>query len=225
MRMSTIALGTLVSSAILGTAGVQAADTVLTFGGAPGQVTWSKTSGPTGRLFAGGTYGGSTTTDVTGPGPAIQSGVSWTFSADFVTGSAQTLAPGIKSASFQNGVFSFAGSNGLILAGTFSSGMLVSNFGALTFSVGGNGIAYTGGSALPTGSSQTGDMAIGISGHGLPSGWTTNTSGNIVDAGFTGEASGTFDTSSGVPEPSEWAAMGILGTATAGLMVRARRRS
>jgi hypothetical protein len=207
-------------AAVAGSA--QAAVTILNFGGAPGLVTWSKTSGANGRLFAGATYGGSTLSDVTAPPSIAEAAVTWSFSADFVAGTSQNLGGGIKTAQFNNGVFSFVGAGGTILSGTFSSGTLVSTSGALTFMVGGNDVTYTGGTALVGAPSLVGNMSMGISGHNLASGWTMS-SGNITTNTFAGQGSGTFDVSD-VPEPGEWAAMGILATGLTGLMVRARRR-
>jgi len=210
-------------TAVAGSA--QAANTtILNFGGSPGLVTWSKTSGANGRLFAGATYGGSTLSDVTAPPAIAEAGVTWTFSADFVAGSSQNLGGGVKMAQFNNGIFSFVGASGTVLSGTFSSGSLVSNNGALTFSVGGNGVTYSAGTALVPAPGNFGDMSMGISGHSLGSNGWTMSGGNITTASFAGQGSGTFDAGTGVPEPGEWAAMGILATGLTGLMVRARRR-
>ncbi|MFY7952594.1 MAG: PEP-CTERM sorting domain-containing protein [Armatimonadaceae bacterium] len=223
LRKATASVALTVSIAALAGSAQAAGTTILTFGGTPGTVTWSKASGANGRLFAGATYGGSTLTDVTAPPVVAESGVTWSFSADFVAGTSQNLGGGIKVAQFNNGTFSFTGIGGNILSGTFSSGTLVSNNGAITFSVGSNGVNYTGGTALVGAPGNVGDMSFGISGHGLASGWNMS-AGNITTNTFTGQAGGTFDASSGVPEPGEWAAMGILATGLTGLMVRARRR-
>ncbi len=208
----------------------QAAQTILTYGGSPALVTWSKTSGANGRLFAGNTYGGNTLVDVTAPPVVAESAVAWTFSADFIAGSSQWLlntpTVKIKSASFSNGTFSFVGTGGTILSGTFTQGELVSNNGALSFSVGGNNVTYTGGTALiGVATPHIGDMSFGISGHSLASTGWAQSSGNITTTSFSGQAGGTMDVASGgVPEPGEWAAMGILASGLTGLMVRARRR-
>jgi len=211
---------------IAAVAGSAQAATILNFGGTPGLVTWSKASGTNGRLFAGATYGGSTLSDVTAPPAIAETGVTWSFSADFVAGTSQNLGSGIKMAQFNNGSFSFTGIGGTILSGTFSSGTLVSNNGALTFSVGSNGVSYSSGTALVGAPGVVGDLSFGISGHGLGSGgWAMNVgTGNITTNSFSGQASGTFDAVGGVPEPGEWAAMGILASGLTGLMVRARRR-
>jgi len=209
---------------IAAVAGSAQAATILNFGGAPGLVTWSKASGTNGRLFAGATYGGSTLSDVTAPPAIAEAAVTWSFSADFVAGTSSNLGGGIKMAQFNNGTFSFTGIGGTILSGTFSAGTLVSNNGALTFSVGGNSVSYTGGTALVGAPGLVGDMSFGISGHALgSSGWTMS-GGNITTSTFAGQGSGTFDANGAVPEPGEWAAMGILATGLTGLMVRARRR-
>jgi len=225
LRKAAASVALTVSIAAVAGSAQAANTTILNFGGSPGLVTWSKTSGANGRLFAGATYGGSTLSDVTAPPSIAEAGVTWTFSADFVAGSSQNLGGGIKAAQFNNGVFSFVGIGGTILSGTFTSGTLVSTSGALTFSVGGNNVTYTGGNALVGYSSPwNGDMSMGISGHSLSNGWSMS-GGNITTTSFAGQGSGTFDlVSSGVPEPGEWAAMGILATGLTGLMVRARRR-
>ena len=204
--------------------------TILNYGGTPAKVTWSNTLGTNGRLIAGTVATPGTLVDVTAPPSIAESGVSWTFSADFVAGSSawlvNTSTVKIKAAQFNNGSFSFTGVGGNILSGTFTQGTLVSNNGALSFSVGGNNVTYTGGTAL-TGytSPWIGDLAFGISGHTLGiSGWG-HSAGNITTSTFNGATSGTMDLmQSGVPEPGEWAAMGILASGLTGLMVRARRR-
>ncbi len=193
------------------------------FGGSPGTVTWSKTSGANGRLFAGTSYGGSTLVDVVAPPVIAETGVTWSFSADFIAGSAQNFGGGVKSANFNNGTFSFVGTGGTILSGTFTSGVLVSNNGAITFSVGGNGVQYTGGTALSGAPSNSGTMTLALSGHSLASGWTMS-GGNITTSTFAGNGMGTYEANAAVPEPGEWAAMGILASGLTGLMARARRR-
>jgi hypothetical protein len=215
------------SASIPGTA--TAATTILSFGGSPGVITWSKNSGANGRLFAGTSYGGSTLIQVTAPPSVAESTVAWSFSADFVAGSSKwlinTSSLKIKAAEFNNGVFSFAGTNGDILSGTFASGILVSNNGALSMSVGDALIRYSGGLALKgLGTRPTGNLTIGISGTGLPTGWNMNTAGNITTTGFSGNASGTLDATTGVPEPAEWASIGTLATTLVGLTLRAKRR-
>ncbi len=208
----------------------QAAQTILTYGGSPALVTWSSTSGTAGRLFAGATHGGSTLVDVTAPPVVAESAVAWSFSADFVAGSSQwllnTASVKIKSAGFTNGSFSFVGTGGTILSGTFTNGTLVSNNGALSFSVGGNDVTYTGGSALiGVATPHIGDMSFGISGSSIGTNGWAQSGGNITTSSFSGQAGGTMDVASGgVPEPGEWAAMGILASGLTGLMVRARRR-
>jgi len=220
LRKATASVALTVSIAALAGSAQAAGTTILTFGGTPGTVTWSKA---TNKLIAGTTATPGTLTDVTAPPAIAETSVTWSFSADFVAGTSQNLGGGVKVAQFNNGSFSFTGIGGNILSGTFSSGTLVSNNGAITFSVGGNAVSYTGGTALVGAPGNVGDMSFGISGHGLASGWTMS-AGNITTNTFTGQAGGTFDASSGVPEPGEWAAMGILATGLTGLMVRARRR-
>ena len=216
-----------VAPAIAASAGSAQAAVILNssfFGGSPGTVTWSKTSGSHGRLFAGTSYGGSTLVDVVAPPVIAENGVVWSFSADFIAGSAQSFGGGVKSANFNNGIFSFTGTGGTILSGTFSSGILVSNNGAITFSVGGNDVQYTGGTALAGAPGNSGNLTIALSGHSLGSNGWSMSGGNITTSTFAGNGMGTYETNAAVPEPGEWAAMGILASGLTGLMVRARRR-
>ena len=200
----------------------QANQTILNFGGALGAVTWSGAAGPNGQLFAGATVGSSTLVDVTAPPAIYENNVTWAFSGDFVAGSAKNLGGGIKTAEFNNGSFSFTGASGNILSGTFTKGLLLSNNGALSFSVGGNNIQYTGGTALDPNLGNRGDMSFGLSGVNLGSSGFGISAGNITNQSFNGQAGGTFD--QGVPEPGEWAAMGILASGLTGLVLRRRRQ-
>lgn len=209
--------------ALSGIAPAQANQTILNFGGAQGTVTWDKSSGANGRLFAGATYGGTTLVDVTAPPAIYEANVAWSFSGDFVAGSAQNLGGGIKTAEFNGGTFSFTGTSGNILSGTFTKGLLLSNNGALSFSVGGNNIQYTGGAALQPNLGLRGDMSFGLSGTNLGSSGFSISSGNITNQNFSGQAGGTYD--QGVPEPGEWAAMGILAGGLTGLVLRRRRKA
>lgn len=210
---------------VAGMAPAQANQTILNFGGAQGTVTWSSAAGPNGQLFAGANPGGSTLVDVTAPPAIYETNVAWSFSGDFKAGSAKNLGGGIKTAEFTNGVFSFTGVGGNILSGTFTKGLLLSNNGALSFSVGGNNIQYAGGAALDPSLALRGDMSFGLSGTGLGvSGFGISPNGNITNQNFSGQAGGTFD-QSGVPEPGEWAAMGILAGGLTGLVLRRRRKA
>jgi len=210
----------------LGLAGPVAANTtILTFGGALGLVGWSKVAGPSGQLFAGAAPGTFTLVDVTAPPAIYEPNVNWAFSGDFVAGSAKNLGSGIKSADFTNGSFSFTGFAGNVLSGTFSKGVLVSNNGALTFSVGGDNIQYTGGIALDPSLALNGNMSFGLSGTNLGSGgFGIDGAGNISDLSFSGQAGGSLDQSP-VPEPGEWATIGILASGLTGLVLRQRRKT
>jgi hypothetical protein len=225
MNILRKAAGAAASGALLAAAvaPAQANQTILNFGGAQGAVTWSSGAGPNGQLFAGATPGGSTIVDVTAPPAIYETNVTWAFSGDFVAGSAQNLGGGIKTAEFNNGSFSFTGASGNILSGTFTKGLLLSNNGALSFSVGGNNIQYTGGVALDPSLANRGDMSFGLSGVNLGTSGFGISGGNITNQSFSGQASGTLD-QSGVPEPGEWAAMGILASGLTGLVLRRRRQ-
>jgi len=201
----------------------EAQHTLLRFGDAQGLVTWSKFEGPSGQLFAGSTPGSSALVDVIGPPAIYEANVSWAFTADFVAGSAKNLGGGIKSAEFNNGAFNFTGMAGNILSGTFTRGILVSNQGFLSFAVGGSNIYYTGGYALDSmGLGILGNMEMMLAGTGLgSSGFGISPNGNITNSTFSGQANGVLDVR--IPEPGEWAAMGVLSGALAGLVLKRRR--
>jgi len=220
-----------------------ASETILSFAGSPARITWDRNSGSHGRLFAGTSYGGTTDVDITTPLDLAQSGVQWSFSADFVAGTSEWLwndpAEGIwiKSAIFENGSFSFSKAGQNFLSGTFTTGNLISSNGSLFFSVGGGDVSYTGGQALAgMPPSSVGDLGFGISGHNLNgTGWNQS-GGNITTQSFFGTADGSFELADSggfsgpsgpgaVPEPGEWAAMGILASGLVSLVVRSRSRN
>ena len=231
-----LGLGVLLSGVVVAPA---AADTLLTFGGMPAKVTWDRYSGSTGRLFAGTTYGGSTVVDILAPPEVVEPAVNWSFSADFVAGSSawvmNTTTTKIKTASFNNGSFSFTGAQGLLVSGTFTDGTLVSNNGSLMFTVLNSNVTYAPGTVMIGNPNITGDFAFSLVNHRLGmSGWAQS-GGNITATTFSGNAGGSVEVtgspalggsytpSSAVPEPGEWAAMGILGAGLAGLVVKKRR--
>lgn len=136
----------------------------------------------------------------------------------------------------------FAADNSVLLTGVFGGAALTStsNSSGTIQSIGFNTVTYTGGSFLTQflanngGSSAVGTFGVTLSGvnpaFGITGGTTasfpglTMTSGANLN-GFTAAASGaTFDATS-VPEPGEYAAMGMAGMSVMGLMVRARRKA
>lgn len=230
-----------ISIALLATAcGIGHADTFLTFGGAPSLITWERQSGQAGRLYTGSTFGDATYVDILAPPQFIEPMVEWFFSADFVAGSSRWVVnradAKIKIAQFTNGTFALRGASGVLVSGSFSDGSLVANNGTLTFSVLGSGVSYDSGTGIVGTDGITGDLAFSIVGHGLGmQGWS-QVAGNITNSWFNGTAGGSFEatgspnlggtyplSSTSLPEPGEWAGMGVLGAGLAGLVLRKRR--
>ena len=142
-----------------------------------------------------------------------------------------------------SGSFSFeildAFSNPL-LQGTFTGASLDTSGGQSGNILSFGGVTYTGGSYLTTiqgdfpDTSNTGDFAFSLSGinHGTnatngPTNLGANSSTGAFELGGHGVRSGltgNFNIVADVPEPGEWAAMGVLAAGLGGLVVRARRK-
>lgn len=165
-----------------------------------------------------------------GQGPAF-----FMFTSNMVNGSATAGPGGSISALFGGGNFSIytgpGGSGTEILSGTFNSGLLFKVGGGAGFNADllDNQLVYTGGSAinefiaahaLPLGTPLVGNLGLTFT--------AVNPSISLLPGGglssFEAQVSGNLDAISAVPEPGEWAAMGILASGLTGLMVRARRR-
>jgi hypothetical protein len=151
---------------------------------------------------------------------------------DQVTGSASTSA-GKTVAQFGAGAFSIIrrSDSALLLSGIFSGVDFssVSGSTATLASIGLNGVTYDGGlfrNEFLT--LNPGDTVIGTFGLSLSAINPNVTSSGGGLSTFGAQAiSGTLDattTTTAVPEPSEWMAIGMATTALGGLMVRARRR-
>ncbi len=201
----------------------QANDVILRFSEGYPLVTWAENEGPAGRLYSGPYPNGYALVDVQGPPLVVEANVAWYFTADFVPGTARRLGQGVKTARFNNGNFAYIGIAGNILSGTFTKGTLTSLNTFLFFSVGGNGIQYTGGSALDPSGGTRGNMSLVISDTGLGMGGFGIQGRNISNTHFTGMALGALDQDA-VPEPDAWAALGMLASGLTGLVLRSRRR-
>lgn len=140
--------------------------------------------------------------------------------------------------------WSFSGSFSFQILDAFSNDLLSGSFTGATLDTSGGqsgnilsfgGVTYTSGSYLTTiqgdfpDTSNTGDFAFSLSGinHGGTTQLGADSStgaftlgGNGVRSGLTGN----FNIVADVPEPGEWAAMGVLAAGLGGLVVRARRK-
>ncbi|MDX1931816.1 MAG: hypothetical protein SFU56_04350 [Capsulimonadales bacterium] len=141
---------------------------------------------------------------------------------------------GSLDALFSGGTFTFYtkknGKGSLLLSGTFNKAVFSSDSASsaglqsdLLF----NDVTYTGGSvldqylALNPGTSAIGTFSLSFSGLN----WNNNrgvTNGGLNS--FIATGSGTFDVMA-VPEPGEYAAMGLIGLTLGGLILRARNKS
>ena len=127
-----------------------------------------------------------------------------------------------------------------LLSGTFTGASLDTSGGQSGNILSFGGVTYNSGLYLSTiqtdfpQTSNTGDFAFSLSGinHGTnatngPANQGANASTGAFDLGGHGVRSGltgNFNIVANVPEPGEWAAMGILATGLGGLVVRARRK-
>lgn len=138
-----------------------------------------------------------------------------------------------------SGAFSFMiedAFGGDLLSGTFTGATLDTSGGLSGNLLSFNGVTYSSGLYLTTiqtdfpDTSNLGDFAFSLSGinHGVGAGnlgadpgtGAFELGGNGVRSGLTGN----FNITANVPEPGEWAAMGVLSLGLGGLVVRARRK-
>lgn len=222
-------LGLALTASISGAAFADPPLPIVNFSGTPSQITFTK-SGNGGVLAA---STGVETSFIAGIIPPGTKSAQFTFSSNMVAGSAVDFF-GNKFAAFNSGTFSLVNTEAgdpllgqVILSGTFSSALLQLGTNSLTFKsedVVYDGTGYAEGSFnainFPSNPPLIGVLSLSSSSIS-PSVFVT---GGGFSGDFGGQVSGNFSATSAVPEPGEWAAMGILATGLTGLMVRSRRR-
>ena len=149
------------------------------------------------------------------------------------TGTASLWQVMVAGGSFKFGT-SMGGND--LLEGTFTGGLMSRFGGNVLFGTDpANAVSYTGGSQIggwlfnnPSlgGAPLVGNLNLSLSSlTPLPTLDTSGSNAGNLHQNWTGQYSGNADAiGTTVPEPGEWAAMGILATGLTGLMVKARRR-
>jgi len=209
----------------LGLAGpALAQNTILTFDSTPYAppstgITWDSTIS---KFYTGPVFGSDAKVDLTVPS-VLDFDARWRFTGSLVAGSA---VDGAIQTAVLDGNFWFdasvANGGNRLLQGNYLGANLTydKSTQTLTISSLNDTVQYTAGTEVPV--NPIGNFEFVITGHGLGAGGFAISGGNITTPTFYAQAAGTF--SDAVPEPGEWAAMGILASGLTGLMVRARRR-
>lgn len=212
-------------------------DPILNFGGSPAAISFTAV-GNGGTLAANTNVVSSFIAGIVPPGTTA---AKFVFTSNMINGSAVPLGASGAVALFGPGSFAFINDDisdvlyygQTILAGSFQSGVFTatpvfSGNQAISFltsdvNYDGTGYAESAFNALyysPLSFPLQGSMGLTFTA-AVPT--VSGTFGGGLSS-FNAQVSGNLDAVKAVPEPGEWAAMGILASGLTGLMVRSRRR-
>jgi hypothetical protein len=174
------------------------------------------------------------TRDISNAAGTNISAATLSLTTNMVADSGAVIGP-VTTASFQGGTFSITKGGDTLLSGNFANtGLLSFTSGTYAFSADVSGYWSNGAGAenfvdvfQALHGCLVGDGNLSFAGTAVaPSISLYATGGGFGLNSFTSQLSGNFDANCNVvPEPSEWAAMGLGVLGVGGLMVRARRRT